>query len=76
VQTSETHVNSRKDSLQVFQMARGLCANMTPRARAGAFPCSWAGSGWFQPVTIHSFSFSFSVRLSKFIENSGKMVKI
>jgi hypothetical protein len=28
-------------------------------ARAGAFPRSWAGSDWFEPVTIHSFLFLF-----------------
>jgi hypothetical protein len=37
---------------------------------AGAFPCLWAGSGWFEPITIQSFSFSFSPRLREFIENS------
>jgi hypothetical protein len=34
VELSETHVNSGKDSLWVFQMARGLCAKRTPRACA------------------------------------------
>jgi hypothetical protein len=42
-------------------------------ARAGAFPCSWAGSSGFEPVTIHSFS--FSIRLGKFVENSRKIIK-
>jgi hypothetical protein len=41
----------------------------------GVFPRSWAGSGRFEPVTIHSFSFSFSTRLRKFIANSTKMIK-
>jgi hypothetical protein len=40
------------------------------------FPCSWAGSGWFEPVTIHSFSFSFSTRLNEIVDNSRKMIKI
>jgi hypothetical protein len=28
-------------------------------AGAGMFPCSWAGSGWFRPITIHHFPFPF-----------------
>jgi hypothetical protein len=42
----------------------------------GTFPRSWAGSDWFESITIHSFSFSFSARLSEFISNSRKMIKI
>jgi hypothetical protein len=30
MQLLETHVNSGKDYLRVFQTARGLCAKMTP----------------------------------------------
>jgi hypothetical protein len=40
------------------------------------FSCSWVDSGWFQHVTIHSFSFYFSAMLRKWIENSRKMLKI
>ena len=67
MELSETHVNSGKDSLRVFQTARGLCAKMTPQAR---FAWEWDVSGWFQPVTIHFFSFSFSTRLREFVKNS------
>jgi hypothetical protein len=45
------------------------------RARA-RFARQWAGSGWFQPTTVHHFSFSFSARLREFVENSRKMIKI
>jgi hypothetical protein len=44
-------------------------------ARGGAFPYSWAGSGWFQPITIHHFLFSFSTRIREFIGNYRKMIK-
>jgi hypothetical protein len=53
---SETRRNSAKDSLQVFQIVGVLCAKTSARAQA-RFPRSWAGSGWFEPVTIHSFPF-------------------
>jgi hypothetical protein len=53
-----------------------MCKDDIVDARAGAFPCSWAQSGWFEPITIHSFSFSFSARLREFIENSLKMIKL
>jgi hypothetical protein len=72
VQTSKTQMNSAKGSLLVIQIPKGLCANCPTRARVGAFPCSWADSGWFEPVAIHSFSFSFSARLREFIGNSRK----
>jgi hypothetical protein len=42
---------------------------------AGAFPCSWASSGWFQPITIHHFLFSFFARLRKFLGIYRKMIK-
>jgi hypothetical protein len=71
---SERHMNSVVTSFRVFQTVGVLCARSPVRARA-RFPRSWAGSGWFEPVTIHSFPFSFSTRLSKFIENSRKMIK-
>jgi hypothetical protein len=32
--------------------------------------------GWFQPITVYHFPFSFSSRLREFIENSRKMIKI
>jgi hypothetical protein len=41
-----------------------LCKDANTGARAGSFSCSWADSGWFEPITIHSFSF-FSTRLRK-----------
>jgi hypothetical protein len=44
------------------------------RARA-CFAWTWAGSGWFQPITVHHFPF-FSARLKKFVGNSRKMIKI
>jgi hypothetical protein len=72
MQTSETQVNSGNDSLQVVQIAKVLYAKSPARAHAGAFPRSWAGLGWFEPITVHSFPFSFSARLRKFIENSKK----
>jgi hypothetical protein len=73
VQTSETQVKSGKDSLRVFRIAKVLYAKSPARAR---FPRWWAGSGWFEPITVYSFSFSFSARLRKFIENTRKMIKI
>jgi hypothetical protein len=45
VQMSVRQGNSGEDSLRVFQTTRDPCANWTPRARAGAFRLSWAGSG-------------------------------
>jgi hypothetical protein len=75
VQTSETQRNSARDSLLDVQKAEVLYAKSLARARARFF-CQWAGLGWFEPVTIHYFPFSFSARLRKFIENSRKMIKI
>jgi hypothetical protein len=70
------HRNSATTSFRVAQIDRDLYAKSPAWARAWArFPRSWAGSGWFEPVTIHSFPFSFSARLRKFIENSRKMIK-
>jgi hypothetical protein len=68
---SETHVNSAQGFLISYLNGRGPLCELSI---AGAFPCSWAGSGWFEPVTIHSFSFSFSfpARLREFIGNSKK----
>jgi hypothetical protein len=60
-----------------FSNSQGpLCKDDTTGARTARFAWAWAISGWFQPVTIHSFSFSFSTKNSEFIENSSKMVKI
>jgi hypothetical protein len=36
--------NSGKESLRVFQMTKDLYGKWAPRARAGAFRLSWAGS--------------------------------
>jgi hypothetical protein len=64
VQTSETQMNSAQGFLLSYSKSRDrLCK----AANAGAFPRSWAGSGWFELVTIHSFSFSFSTWLREFI---------
>jgi hypothetical protein len=46
----------------------------TTGARAGAFRLSWADLGGIELVTVYAFSFSFSTRLRKFIENSRKML--
>jgi hypothetical protein len=70
---SVTHRNSAHDSLRVIRTARVLCAKTLARAR---FTWLWAVSGWFQPVTIHLFPFSFSARLRKSMENYRKMTKI
>ena len=67
------HRNSVATSFRVVQIDRDLCAKPPAQAHAGAFPHSWAGSGWFEPVTIHFFS--FSARLRKLIENSRKIIK-
>jgi hypothetical protein len=69
---SVKHRNSAATSFWIVQIDRDRCAKPPARAR---FPRSWAGSGWFEPVTIHSFPFSFSTRLRKFIENYRKMLK-
>jgi hypothetical protein len=53
----------RRDSLLVILIAGDLYAKSPARARAGAFAWSWAELGQFQPRTVHSFPFSFSVRL-------------
>jgi hypothetical protein len=74
---SETHMNSAQGLLISYSKGRGPLRNLNiTGARAGAFPCSWAGSGSFEPITIHSFSFTFSIRLREFIGNSIKMIKI
>jgi hypothetical protein len=70
VQMSETQVNSAKGFLISYLKGRGPLRKLSI---AGVFPCSWAGSGWFEPVTIHSFSFYFYARLREFIGNSRKM---
>jgi hypothetical protein len=57
---------------QLFKQPVSLCKNDI----AGAFHRPWANSGWFEPITIHSFSFSSSSRLRETIENSRKMIKI
>jgi hypothetical protein len=73
VQTSETQINSAQGFLFSYSKSRGpLCKAANAGARVGVFLRLWAGSGWFEPVTIHSFSFSFSIRLRKITENSKK----
>jgi hypothetical protein len=60
VQMSEGHVNSTVGSLPVIQMARGLYAKSSTRARAWArFLHSQVGLGQNWPSTVPSFSFSF-----------------
>jgi hypothetical protein len=68
----ERHMNCAATSFRVFQIDRDLCAKSPARARARArerFPCSWAGSGWFESITIQSFPFCFYARLRKFIDS-------
>ena len=72
---SVKHRNSVATSFRVVQINRDLCAKPPAQAHAGAFPHSWVGSGWFEPVAIDYFPFSFSTRLRKFIGNSRKMIK-
>jgi hypothetical protein len=50
----------------------GAFAQSHQRRRAGAFCLSWAVSGQIEPSTVDLFSFSFSTRLRKSIENSRK----
>jgi hypothetical protein len=77
VQMSVRQGNNGKDYLLVFQTVRGLCAKITPQARASArFPGrgpTWAG---FNPLLFIFFPFSFSPRLRKFIGNFRKIIKI
>ena len=73
VQMLETQKNSAKDSLRVIQIARVLYVKTPTRAR---FAWTWADSGWFQPITVHHFPFSFSTKLREFLGNSRKMIKI
>jgi hypothetical protein len=44
-----------------------LCKDASAGARAGAFLCSWVGSGSIKPITVYAFPFSFSARLRKSI---------
>jgi hypothetical protein len=69
---SETLKYSAKDSLRGIQTARVLYVNTPARAR---FAWTWAGLGWFQPITVPPFSFSFSTRFREFIGNYRKMIK-
>ena len=72
MQMLETQKNSAKDSLRVIQIARVLYVKTPTRAR---FAWTWAGSGWFQLITLPPFSFYFSARLREFIGNCRKMIK-
>jgi hypothetical protein len=77
VQTSETHMNSAQGFLISYSKGRGSLRKLNiAGTRAGALPRSWSGSGWFQPITLHHFPFSFSAKLKEFIGNSRKMIKI
>jgi hypothetical protein len=76
VQMSETHVNSARGSLLLVQKVEVFCVKLPTRARAARFAWAWAVLGWFQPITIHSFSFSFSARLREIVDNSRKTIKI
>jgi hypothetical protein len=68
LQLSVTHGNSVADSLSVFQTTRELYAIWTPWARARArFACHGPARAQIEPVTIHTFSFSFSTRFRKSI---------
>jgi hypothetical protein len=57
---SVTQGNSATKSLRVFQIARVLCANLTPRARAGALSpvCGPTRASFSPPLfTISLFLF-------------------
>jgi hypothetical protein len=69
---SMKHRNSAATSFSGCSNQQGPLCKV---ASAGAFPCSWTDSGWFEHVTIHSFSFSFSARLRRLIEKSRKIIK-
>jgi hypothetical protein len=58
---------------QIFKRPRSSVQSRR-RARVRFF-CQWARLGWFEPVAIHYFPFSFSTRLRKFIGNSRKIIK-
>jgi hypothetical protein len=62
-------LDTQKDRVFGAKIARG-------RARVGAFCPSWASSGQNQPRAIHTFSFSFSVKVQEIIENHRKMLKM
>jgi hypothetical protein len=71
VQTSVRQTNSTLGYLLLIQKNEGFCVKPPTR-----FAWVWAVLGWFLPGTVHSFSFSFSTRLRKSIENYRKMIKI
>jgi hypothetical protein len=68
IQTNSTH-----DSSLVIQILEDLGANCPPRARLPVHGLTWASFG---PILFMLFSFSFSARLRKFLENCRKMLKI
>jgi hypothetical protein len=74
---SVTQRNSDANSLRVFQIIKVFCANMKPRARAGALS-PVHGSTWasFNPLLFMLSLFLLSTRLRKSIENYRKMIKI
>jgi hypothetical protein len=49
-----------------------LCKMDTAGVHADAFRWSWADLDRIESVTIHPFSFSFSVRIRELIESSRK----
>jgi hypothetical protein len=74
---SETHANSAQGFLISYSKSRGPLRKLSiAGTRAGAFPCSWAGSAGLSPLLFIISLFSFSARLRKFVENSRKMIKI
>jgi hypothetical protein len=54
-----------------------VSVQIVQRGRAQVrFAWTWVESGWFQPITVHHFPFSFSIGLREFIKHSRKMIKI
>jgi hypothetical protein len=73
---SATEATVSRALLDCFK-GQGPRYKMAVRARARGCVClSWAGSGQIWPITIDSFSFSFSTRVREFLENYRKMLKI
>jgi hypothetical protein len=68
--------NNVVDSFGLFKKPGSSVQNSRAGARAGTFCLDWAGSGQIQPITVSSFSFSFSARIREFLENCRKMLKI
>jgi hypothetical protein len=75
VNVSKTGNNSRGFFTDYLNDRGPLCKTDIAGAGAHVFPCPWAGMGWFEPISVHPFPFSFSARLRKFIGNFRKMIK-